>query len=194
MGVDTRSVYALWKDERWEKKSMSNRIVGANSDIIRPHIIELLSDGQPHSIREIRNYVMEMTGGIGSGGERITTSMIGSTMYNLTMNEGEYSHLKRGWYKKETGVAEVILENEREKLYNQAQAIIERTIISLNQTFSIDYLTTELSVKEIMSVSNVGKEIGRLLTRANEIIEQQLEEISLEQEDIENEETMQLGM
>jgi len=154
---------------------MSNRIVGANSDIIRPHIIELLSDGQPHSIREIRNYVMEMTGGIGSGGEQITIAMIGSTMYNLTMGDGEFSHLKRGWYKKETGLDEVVSENERQKLYSQAQTIIERTIGSLNQTFSIDYLTTELSVEEIMAVSNVGKEIGRLLTRANEIIEQQLE-------------------
>ncbi len=101
---------------------MNNWTLSANSDIIRPHIIELLSDGQPHSIREIKNYVMEMTGGIGSGGEQITTSMISSTMYNLKVNDGEYSHLKRGWYKKETGAEEVILENERQKLYNQAQA------------------------------------------------------------------------
>ena len=74
----------------------------SNAKLVQHYFKELLSDGQEHPTREIKDYIYDKTGSIGIDGNRLTATTVDSAVWYITNIGKNTGHMqtRKGFFQK----------------------------------------------------------------------------------------------
>lgn len=140
----------------------------SNPALVRHYLEELLKDGKAHARKEIIDYVMEKTGGIGYDGKPISESIISNSMNSWLKVKGSgYRAIRRGVYQ-DTHSGLTPYEGILYELYD----ILQQAREDIRGALQVDLLNTEITGEQHELLAAQGKKIMSTLENAVQVLPQ----------------------
>lgn len=138
----------------------------SNPALVRHHLEKLLKDGKGHARKEIIDYVLEKSGGIGYDGKPLTASIISNSMNSWLKIKGNgYRAIRRGVYQY-THSGLTPYENILYDLYD----ILQQARVDIHGALQVDLLNTEITGEQHELLTAQGKQVMALLENAEQVL------------------------
>lgn len=166
----------------------------SNPEMIRHYFNELLSDGQEHSLGEVKEYIMNACEGKSVTGDTLTIPTITSTVHAMVReNYPDLLQTRRGHYMKQPISEEA---TAVKTMLQRAKNVLQETQSKLTKVYSVD-LRLPYFFENLPQMQAHARHLRDAVRAAIEYIDSELEQLpreSIRQEDNEEEQAPTQGM